>query len=595
MHYQNRTKRSHLTRWTACLASLLLGSSCMALPAAAQAETEDYLALGDSISTGYGLAAPETEGFVYRVAEAKGYRLENHAVNGNTADGIYAQLQSGTLDASIADAEAITLTCGGNDLMALFYEQTAAQYNTIKEPAIAADEVLEILAVPADTRWFTTFMAARTVLKTFADTEAFQTTLDTYEQNLTNVMTYLRQQNADAEIILTTQYNPYQHFTGYYGEVNTGFDAGTKRLNSVILENADTLGYVVADVYTAFAAEGGVLTNADSSTMQLDFHPNAAGHALLAETVLETLETVQNQMPATLENVGFSTEYTYGQPIEVTAEQFATNSDASLMTFQWLDAQGEILTESPTQAGDYQLRVNVPAATYAGNAYAAASLELAVRIQPAVPELLLPTASELTYGQPLAESVLSDAAWQWQDGSVRPTVQNAGYPAVLQVPDAVNYDYAGVAGYDAAAGTVTVLIPVTVAKAMPTINPTLPEDPKQEGDPYPLLSGMEGDTAGTFRWLEDGTLAAGENVLTWQFVPEDADNYTELTGTVTIHAMAKETETTEATTSTETTTETETTTTTETLPQTGLPVPEGMLAAAALLTCLGGWMMVKKR
>ena len=51
-----------------------------------------YLALGDSITTGYGLKENE-KSFPEIVARTKGYALVNRAVNGNTASGIIEQMK----------------------------------------------------------------------------------------------------------------------------------------------------------------------------------------------------------------------------------------------------------------------------------------------------------------------------------------------------------------------------------------------------------------------------------------------------------------------------------------------------------------------
>lgn len=55
------------------------------LPAAAFADGEIYVALGDSITTGYGLSNKETECFAKLVANENNYTLTNAAVDGATS------------------------------------------------------------------------------------------------------------------------------------------------------------------------------------------------------------------------------------------------------------------------------------------------------------------------------------------------------------------------------------------------------------------------------------------------------------------------------------------------------------------------------
>ena len=78
----------------------------------------NILAMGDSITTGYGLANAETECFTALLGD--NYTVTNKALNGNTVTGIAMQLQTGAIHTqTIAAADVITITVGGNDIMAL--------------------------------------------------------------------------------------------------------------------------------------------------------------------------------------------------------------------------------------------------------------------------------------------------------------------------------------------------------------------------------------------------------------------------------------------------------------------------------------------
>ncbi len=61
------------------------------------------------------------------------------------------------------------------------------------------------------------------------------------------------------------------------------------------------------------------------------------------------------------------------------------------------------------------------------------------------PEIQWPTASGLTYGQKLSESILTSAdengTFAWKDGNTVPTVTNSGYVVVYIPNDTDNYDY----------------------------------------------------------------------------------------------------------------------------------------------------------
>ena len=261
------------------------------------AEKNDYLALGDSISTGYGLSAPETEGYTYLVAAEGGYSLDNRAVDGYTAEDIYLLIKDGALDEQIEGAELITLTCGGNDLMELLYQAIADAYNAENDPDIQKEEVLSAFAGTHGTLTMTAMMPyASAAMSGFSGTAEFRAGLNKYKADLTNVMQYLRAKNSDARIVLSTQYNPYKVFREHviFGSLCTEVEAGVTALNAVIKANAESLCYEVAAVYNAFRMSPANLcvANADSMMMpNLDFHPNEQGHAVIAETVLSTIRS----------------------------------------------------------------------------------------------------------------------------------------------------------------------------------------------------------------------------------------------------------------------------------------------------------------
>ncbi|MBQ8012403.1 MAG: hypothetical protein IJ265_12695 [Oscillospiraceae bacterium] len=467
-------------------AAVITASAAAVLPDGLHAEAaqQEYLALGDSISAGYGLAAPETEGFVWQVAAHGGYALTNLGKDGNTAAGIYAQISTGEYDALITDAELITITCGGNDLMHLLYEHIADTYNTLYGLApITAEDVVPVLTGTSHAASYVLVtMAANTALRGFADSAEFDAELALYVENLTAVMEHIRSLNTDGTVIVETQYHPYGCFAGSeLSIVDTGIRAGVVKLNAAIMEQAQVLDYLTADVCTAFEASEENLCTATVSPMNLDFHPNAAGHAVIADTFIALLPEecphiwesgictscqevcvhsfadsvceICGMQTGVIGNAGFAQSYTYtGEAIIPDAADFTTSNDAAQLTFTWLDASGAPLAKAPVNAGSYQLLVQAPAS---GN-YSAAEL----------------------------------------------------------------------------------LLDVTIAQASPFVAPQTPDAVYTEGDALPELTLSPDSTAGTIHWSEPDTiLTAGENLLEWTFSPEDAFNYTHASGSLTITAQ----------------------------------------------------------
>ena len=83
------------------------------LPGAAPADKTDdknYVTLGDSISTGYGLTEQDTQSFPALAAEQTGCTLTNLAEDGETSASLLEKLTDNTVD--IRDADLISVTVG---------------------------------------------------------------------------------------------------------------------------------------------------------------------------------------------------------------------------------------------------------------------------------------------------------------------------------------------------------------------------------------------------------------------------------------------------------------------------------------------------
>ena len=281
---------------TLCAAVGLLSATALA------AEGETYLVLGDSISTGYGLAQGQ-QSFVEQVAQARDYTVVSHAVDGFTAPDILAQFESGQLDGDIRAADFITITVGGNDMMDPMYRETAALYNQGSKNPIAPEDIADFImnSDASFTDKMIMISCALTVLEgseedellPFLESESFLTALADFEENLYDVMAYIRKLNPVAHVVVTTQYHPYRAFRDYEGFeemaeiMDKEVSACAEKLRDTVIAGAEEHGYLVADVYTAFDQSGQNLCNASVMPQNLDFHPNAAGHTVIAQTILD--------------------------------------------------------------------------------------------------------------------------------------------------------------------------------------------------------------------------------------------------------------------------------------------------------------------
>lgn len=284
-----------------CLCMVL----CM-IPLSASAEEvetpKNYVALGDSIPAGYGVE--EGEAFPEMLAANCGYTLVNLAEDGATVGDLGATIKENLT--TIASADIITITVGGNDLMNALYSYFAVKYNEGKEPdaQLTAEQIQQKLA-EGDIGLLGNLLV---YLGGFSQSDEAKLALQTYSNTMIETIASIKTVNSTASIILINQYNPYSYlakqlegtdFGAYAIALKNGFESGVTALNTVINTMPDlTKACTVADVYSAFATAeenpcNAYFTSVDSYT--LDFHPNAYGHSLIAKVLDETI----NPLPFT--------------------------------------------------------------------------------------------------------------------------------------------------------------------------------------------------------------------------------------------------------------------------------------------------------
>ena len=226
-----------------------------------------------------------------------------------------------------------------------------------------------------------------------------------------------------------------------------------------------------------------------------------------------------------LANKDYPTEVGYtGEALAPTVKNFTYSGEGEL-TFTWYAGDTELET-APTDAGKYTLVVAIAET----EEYAAESITIDVEIIKGTPVYTVPVATA-TYGQTLKDVDLPDG-FTWQDEETT-SVGNAGehtFQVTFTPTDTENYNVVE-----------DIEVTIEVAKANPTVTPTIEDKTYSEGDEIPEISTGENDTPGTIKWLDVllETLEAGENTLTWEFTPTDADNYNVVTGTMIVVADPK--------------------------------------------------------
>ena len=317
-----------------------------------------YVAFGDSIAAGYALSEYDnsdqrydqeptpSDAFVSLVgahfADAFGPSVtDNLAASGWTSTQLLDALQAGAYDAALADATAVSVTIGSNDLLGRFIEIIAEALEPISdlsdadiaqiEAALAVEAAAgpDVAALAADAGEAVVSDAGDTVVakrpdpvekllekvsaaierinaalvadpELLAACETFATT------NQPAILDAIHARAPRAQVYWTTLYNP---FYGQVLDVRTLFpklaahvdpglplsiDLGSAGAHYIEIMNEafarNTEGYAAVNLYEPFNNPG--LTNvsigraADGSiSFNVDPHPNHDGHALIAELV----------------------------------------------------------------------------------------------------------------------------------------------------------------------------------------------------------------------------------------------------------------------------------------------------------------------
>lgn len=273
---------------------------CLVLMAGAQSENgTSYVALGDSISSGYGLEEG-TLSFAQRVAQDNGLELINLAQDGETATSLLDKLQTDQVSAAVAQADIITITVGGNDLMNALYAYLTDAYNQRNPETPTTQEDMKNAVMGGDMGVLT---FALEVGPGFSNSERATQALADFHTHLTQMVLDIRAENPQVQLVVVVeQYNPYSYlvkelsknpiFASSAQSLCAAFGAGVTDINDVIAAVAQQQECWVAKVYDAFETAQENPCNASVSMpvkLNLDFHPNAYGHGLIAQQVTELL------------------------------------------------------------------------------------------------------------------------------------------------------------------------------------------------------------------------------------------------------------------------------------------------------------------
>ncbi|MCL2412268.1 MAG: SGNH/GDSL hydrolase family protein [Treponema sp.] len=263
-----------------------------------------YVALGDSVSAGFGLTSDEKNHpeIFFSFLENDGYvdYFANMAVSGFTTTMLLDLLNN--LDNEelqiLRNAQIVTLNIGGNNLIVPF-----VNYVSRFRPAPVSGDILSVIedlvsrALRLLSNGFTSsFDEISSILRGSFSPE-LQSELDKgvriFSEEFAEIIEWLNRKAPRATVIVNTIYNPIpQEVFGVSLEISNIVNMLIESMNNIIIQKSNTRGFIVTDLYSQLSYRLDMMIfnlNPFAGPMSLDIiHPNAAGQRLIAELNYET-------------------------------------------------------------------------------------------------------------------------------------------------------------------------------------------------------------------------------------------------------------------------------------------------------------------
>jgi len=307
-----------------------------------------YVALGDSIAAGYALEGFQPVSgqsgnlaftvpagcFANLIAADKGYRVQNLAVSGDDTTKLLERMQTKQYSDPLKQADIITLTIGSNDILAKALDLVMAKYLPGKtDHGIMATPGKGALLDGSLTEMMATLQSVNDYLNSKEVTDVLDASVKTFQTNWDTIIDTLKTWNPDATIIVTNYFNPYKILDLNFGtlKLNVG-TLGQKyidQLNAYITGNSrNGKSYTLVDV-TKTTTNVKIDTNALvasylgtavdlTKAVNLDPHPDAAGHAYFAKQIEAVLPAVKAVVTAFAD---VKSDAWYAAPVSFAAQQ----------------------------------------------------------------------------------------------------------------------------------------------------------------------------------------------------------------------------------------------------------------------------------
>ncbi len=237
------------------------------------AENEKNITLlGDSITTGYGLSEEELSygsylGLYYDA------EIDNFAVNGQTTEELIEMLEEYEVKSSLEQSDLVCISIGGNDFLSIFEKA----YTEIGNGVDISEGSINV--------------SSEFVSKFIMDySSLFSTAAVNGGENIKIIISKIKEINPDVQVVMQTVYNPLEsensEINAVMAPLKTFFSMYLSTMNNCIKE----ISPVTADINLKFSEKPYLYTNIEN----LDIHPDAIGHMLIAEEIIQTLSETGN-------------------------------------------------------------------------------------------------------------------------------------------------------------------------------------------------------------------------------------------------------------------------------------------------------------
>ena len=275
------------------------------LPITVYAKVTNYLATGDSIAYGYGLSDIATKSYPQIVRSKLGVstsNFKNLAVSGMTCKEYYSAIQTSEYKNGIQNADLLTVSIGSNEMLSLI---TGALSEATGIPANDPAFLEKVKQVFTDAPLTQKYAMATAIYNFFTSQETkikLNESLKTYEEYWDKSVKYIKSINKDIDIIATEFYNPYYEVQIATFDLSSFIDEWIVKMNNVLNSRSNNeTDYKIAKIYNAFNTTNPRLTNVDINLsladvkVELDPHPNVAGHEMIASKVMDAYSTIKEK------------------------------------------------------------------------------------------------------------------------------------------------------------------------------------------------------------------------------------------------------------------------------------------------------------